>query len=239
MKKWTGLLIGTHVFAPLPLALLIFAYFTNKLTVNPVQAATQRLGDTALVMLILSLACTPVNTLFGLQEVIRLRRPLGLYAFFYATLHILAYVGWDYSFHFSEIGSQLSGKPYLIVGMAALAILVPLAITSSDYWKKRLGKGWKRLHRFVYLSAVLAVLHLALIIKGSLFRLAGDIAKPLTAGIVLAVLLFMRIPPVRRILSNVRFLRRSRRIAAIEQRNSNQFHTDKTQLDGVKKLKRK
>jgi sulfoxide reductase heme-binding subunit YedZ len=226
MKKWTGLHIGMHVFALLPLAILVWAYFTNNLTVNPIQAAEQRLGDTALVMLILSLACTPVNTLFGFPEAIRLRRPLGLYAFFYATLHILAYVGWDYSFHFREVGSQLIGKPYLIVGMTALAILVPLAITSHDYWKKRLGKGWKRLHRFVYLSATLAVLHLALIIKGSLFRLAGDIAKPLSAGIVLLVLLFMRIPPIRRLLSNVRFLRRSRRIIKREQKNINYTNSD-------------
>lgn len=233
MKKWSALHITVHILAWLPLLVLIWAYTTDHLTVNPVQAATQRLGDTALVMLLLSLACTPLNTLFGLPEVIRLRRPLGLYAFFYATLHILAYVGWDYAFHFKQISLQLSGKPYLIAGMSALAILVPLAFTSRENWKKRLGKGWKRLHRFVYLAAALAVLHLALIVKGTLLRLTGDILKPLAAAIVLSVLLVMRIPPIRHLLSNTRFLRRSRRLAARQKVNSNQPPPDTNPPSGV------
>ncbi len=216
MKKWSALQIGVHIFAWLPLLVLIWAYLTNNLTVNPVQAGTQRLGDTALVMLLLSLACTPLNTLFGLKELLRLRRPLGLYAFFYAGLHVLAYVGWDYGFHFSQVAIMLTGKPYLLFGMAALTILVPLAFTSHIYWKKYLGKAWKTLHRFIYLAAVLAVLHLSLIVKGDVFQLRGDIWKPFSAGLTLALFLLARIPPVRKVLSNVRFISRSRQLAARE-----------------------
>ncbi len=217
MKSWTRLQIFTHILCWLPLAALVVAYLTNKLTVNPIQAATQRSGDIALVILIVSLAMTPLHTIFNLPRLLPLRRPLGLYAFFYATLHMLTYTGWDYSFDFGQVFASIAEKPYLIIGLLALALLTPLALTSHRWWQKKMGKAWKQLHRLVYLAAGMAVLHLAWVVKGDVFRLQGDIWKPLAAGILLAMLLIARIPPVRKALSG---LRRNRRVIKINPRRT-------------------
>ncbi len=215
MKSWLRLQIITHLLCWMPLAGLVTAYLTGNLTVNPIQAATQRSGDIALVILILSLAMTPLHTLFNLPRLLPLRRPLGLYAFFYATLHMLTYTGWDYSFDFPQIYASIAEKRYLIMGMLALALLTPLALTSHRWWQKKLGKAWKLLHRLVYLAAGMAVLHLAWVVKGDVFRLQGDIWKPLAAGISLALLLVARVPPVRKALSG---LSRKRRVIKIDPR---------------------
>lgn len=222
MKPWSRLQMLTHVLCWLPLAALVAAYLTGNLTVNPIQAATQRSGDIALVILILSLAMTPLHTIFNLPKLLSLRRPLGLYAFFYATLHMLTYTGWDYSFDFPQIYASIAEKPYLIFGLLALALLTPLAITSHRWWQKKLNKAWKRLHRLVYLTAGLAVLHLAWVVKGDVFRLQGDIWKPLAAGIALALLLMARIPPVRAALAGIRRKRRVIRISTQSSANPTQ-----------------
>lgn len=158
----------------------------------------QRSGDIALVMLLLSLACTPLNTLFHIPWILSLRRPLGVGAFCYAALHLLIYTGWDYRFDFVQVAATVSEKPYLLVGTAALLLLTPLAITSHPWWKKKLAKNWKRLHRLVYFAAGLVVLHLAWAVKGNVFELRGDIWKPLAAGVVLILFLIARWRPVRR-----------------------------------------
>ncbi len=205
MKHWTPLQKAVHALAWLPLTALVVAYVTGNLTVNPVQAAQQRSGDIAIILLLLSLACTPLNTLFGLPGLLKLRRPLGLYAFFYAGLHLLIYAGWDYSFDFSQAAATVVEKRYLLVGMAALFLLSLLALTSHNFWKKKMRQRWKKLHRLVYLAAGLVVLHVAWVIKGDVARLSGDIWKPLAAGFTLALLLLARIAPVRKFLSTLRF----------------------------------
>ena len=210
MKKWSWLHIVTHILALIPLLLLVIAYFTDNLTINPIQTATQRSGDIAIVMLFVSLACTPTHTIFNIPVLLKLRRPLGLYAFFYASLHMLTYTGWDYGFNFNLIASEFSEKRYLIVGVTALSLLTLLALTSHNWWKKKLGKTWKKLHRLVYLAAGLVVLHVAWAVKGDLFTLQGDIWKPLASGIVLFLLLAARIPPLRKSLSKFRHLRFAR-----------------------------
>ncbi len=212
MKHWSKLHIATHILAILPLIVLVIAYYNGYLGINPIQMAQQRTGDIAIVILLLSLACTPLNTIFKIPELLKLRRPLGLYAFFYATLHLLAYTGWDYSFDFPQIYASIADKPYMIAGISAILLMVPLTITSHVWWQKKLRKGWKKLHTLVYFAAGAAVLHLAWVVKGNLLALRGNIWKPLLAVIALTIFMVMRIPAVRKTLSGVgqRFVRRFR-----------------------------
>jgi sulfoxide reductase heme-binding subunit YedZ len=132
------------------------------------------------------------------------RRALGLYAFMYATLHLSILVGLDYSFDLSSLWGDLAGKPYILVGAATLLILIPLAITSTKGWMKRMGKNWMRLHRLVYAACLLAVVHYAWAKKGDLFSLRGDIALPLLYGGIVLLLLFLRIPVIRRAITKLR-----------------------------------
>ena len=195
MEKLKGrwLQILAHVGALIPLALLIWGYTQNQLTANPIREITLRTGRVALVLLLLSLACTPVYMLFRFKPALKLRRPLGLYAFLYAGLHLLTFVGLDYGFDFSLIVPEVRQKRFVQVGMLAFLLLLPLAITSTRGWIKRLGKNWKRLHRLVYLAAVAVVIHFVWVAK-------GDIRRPLRYGAVLALLLLIRVPPIRRML---------------------------------------
>jgi sulfoxide reductase heme-binding subunit YedZ len=183
---------------------LVTDYLLGNLTINPIQAATQRTGKYALIFLILSLACTPLNTLFGMRQVLAQRRWLGLYAFMFAAIHLTIFIGWDYGFDFSLLSIEFLQKRYVIVGSAAFLILFPLAITSFRWWLKRLGKKWKWLHRLVYLAGGLVIIHYAWAKKGDLFRLQGDIWQPLLFGLLLIFLLVLRIPPVRKFASSLR-----------------------------------
>ncbi len=201
MKHWSRIQWLTHILCWLPLVSLVLAYLTGNLTINPIQAATQRSGDFAIILLLISLSMTPLHVLFNLPQLLKLRRPLGLYAFFYATLHMLTYTGWDYQFDFPQIYASIAEKPYMIIGLLALSLLTPLAVTSHRWWQKRLGKTWKRLHQLVYLAAVLAVVHLAMAVKGDFLRLQGDIWKPLAAMSVLVLLMIVRLPPLRKALT--------------------------------------
>ena len=182
--------ILTHVGALLPLGILAWDYAQNQLTANPIREITIRTGRSAIVLLLLSLACTPIYSLSGFQPVRRLRRPLGLYAFLYAGLHGLTFVGLDYGFDLVLIGQELLQKRFVQVGVLAFLILVPLAITSTRGWVARLGKNWKRLHRLVYLAALLAGVHFMWAVK-------ANVRVPLLYGAVLAVLLVARIPAVQ------------------------------------------
>jgi methionine sulfoxide reductase heme-binding subunit len=190
--------IGVHLLAVLPGLWLAFEYFTGRLGVNPIQALTLRTGKLALVMLMLSLVCTPVNTLFGFRPAVKARRPLGLYAFFYALTHLMIFSGLDFGFDWGLLSQEVTEKPYIWVGLSAFTILSILAVTSFRWWMKRLGKNWKRLHRLVYIAGVLVVVHYAWVVKGDILTLQGDILQPLAFGGVLALMLLVRLPAVRR-----------------------------------------
>ena len=197
-SRYTPLQIAMHVYAWSALVILIFQFFTDNLTANPIQALEQRTGRHAITLLVLSLACTPLNTLFKWTELLKRRRALGLYAFMYAAIHVLIYVDLDYGLAWSFILQDVIEKPRLIVGALAFIIMIPLAWTSFDIWKKRLGKKWKRLHQTVYVLAPIVVLHYAWSKKGDLFALQGEIVRPLIYGLVIIFFLVLRIPQVRR-----------------------------------------
>ncbi len=199
--KTSGLLILFHIAALLPLALLIWDFTQGGLTVNPIQEIQLRTGKYALILLVLSLACTPVSIVFGFRQVLTLRRPLGLYAFLYASLHFLNFVGLDYRFNFEFIQEGVYDKPYALVGFAAFISLLLLAVTSTRGWMKRLGKNWERLHWLVYLAAVLAVTHFTLQIR-------ADFSAPLLYWVGLILLAVLRLPTVRKTVSEFRIKRK-------------------------------
>ncbi len=217
MKKlhFTPLQIITHIAVWLPLGWFLSQYASD---INPIQAFTQRTGKTALILLVLSLACTPVITLFGWRQVGKIRRALGLYALMYAGIHFFTFIGLDYGFDWSLLKGAIFEKTYIVVGLSALLILSALGVTSFRYWQKHLGKNWKRLHKLVYLASGLVILHYGWAKKGDLFRLQGDIIGPVLFGILVIFLLVMRIPAVRRWASGLRgrFKRQARSLTSTQ-----------------------
>jgi sulfoxide reductase heme-binding subunit YedZ len=191
---WLQILV--HVAALLPLAWTVWQYTQGLFLVDPVREITTRTGRTALVLLVLSLACTPLNTLFGFKQALRVRRPLGLYAFLYASLHFATFVWLDYGFDLELLWQAIFDQRYVLAGFAAGLLMLVLTVTSTRSWQKRMGKNWKRLHRLAYLAGILAVIHVA--------WLAKDLREPLRYAFVLATLLVLRLPPVRRTVSNTR-----------------------------------
>ncbi len=198
MKRLTLIQTVMHIGAWVPLIVLIIDALNDNLTFNPIQAATQRTGDTAIILLGLSLACSPLSTYFQWKDAVKLRRPLGLYAFLYAAIHFTLFVAVDFGFDFNLIGREFVEKRYLWVGLPAFVILLALAATSFKWFMKRMGKRWKKLHRLIYPGALLVVLHLAFVIKGDLFALSGDVWKPLVAVLMIGLLLIVRVPPLKR-----------------------------------------
>lgn len=190
--------IVMHLAAWFPLVQLAVEYLTGKLSINPIQDATQRLGLAAMLLFAAALAVTPLITLTGISSLQKLSRPLGLYAFLYTALHVLMYVGVDYGFALDLLWQDVQGKNYILSGTISFLILLVLAVTSFRWWMKHLKKNWKRLHRLVYAAGVLAVLHYGLSVKGDIFRLQGDVVKPALYGLLLLFLFGLRLPPLRR-----------------------------------------
>jgi sulfoxide reductase heme-binding subunit YedZ len=198
-KSWniTPLQIVVNIGAWIPLVWLVVQNSRDALGANPIQAATQLTGKTALVLLVQSLSCTPLNTLFNFKQALKVRRALGLYAFLYAAIHFTLFIGVDYGFNLEFLWADIRSKAYVWVGFTAGLILLALAITSFDWWKKQLKKNWKRLHRLVYLASLLVIVHYAWAKKGNVFQLQGDIVQPLLFGLFVLVLLLVRIPVVK------------------------------------------
>jgi sulfoxide reductase heme-binding subunit YedZ len=195
--KVSGLQVLVHIAALLPLILLAWDFTQGGLTANPIREVQLRTGKYALVLLVLALSLTPVNIVFGIKSVLPIRRTLGLYSLMYASLHFLNFIGLDYRFDFGLIRDDISGKRFVLVGFVAFLCLLPLAVTSTRGWIRRLGRNWERLHRLIYVAAVLAVTHF-------LWQVKADVREPLIYGAVVALLLIVRIPPVRKALSELR-----------------------------------
>jgi len=202
-SRYTPLQIAVHIYAWSALVHILFDFITGNISPNPIQELEQRTGRHAITLLVLSLACTPLNTLFRWSELLKRRRALGLYAFMYASIHVLIFINLDYGLAWSFIIQTVFEKPYIVVGLLGFLMLIPLACTSFDIWKKRLGKNWKRLHQLIYLIAPLLVLHYAWGKKGDFFALQGEIIRPLIYGLVVVLLLIMRVPAVRRALASL------------------------------------
>lgn len=146
--------------ALLPLARLVALGFMDRLGANPVEFVIRSLGTWTLVLLIATLCVSPLRWLTGWAWLVRLRRMLGLFAFFYASLHLLAFVGLDRWFDWAAVWTEVLKRPYITAGMAAFALMVPLAMTSTNGMVRRLGgRNWQRLHRLVYAVALAAILH--------------------------------------------------------------------------------
>ena len=204
MKKfpYTPLQIAMHIYAWSGLILLFFDAVTGHLSANPIQDLERRTGRHAITLLVLLLLCTPINTLFKWSEPLKRRRALGLYSFMYAAIHVIIFAYLDYGLAWSRLLQEVIQKPRLIVGSIAFFLLIPLAITSFDIWKKRLGKNWKRLHQVVYLIAPLVVLHYLWSKKGDILSLQGEILKPMIYGLIIGIFLIMRIPSIRKAITS-------------------------------------
>jgi sulfoxide reductase heme-binding subunit YedZ len=202
--RYTPLQIVMHLGALFPLARLLFDLAAGGLSPNPIQDFEQRTGRAAVTLLLLSLACTPLNTLFGWRELLLRRRALGLYAFLYAAIHVLVFIDLDYGLDWKLILEAVVQKRFILAGAIAFLLLLPLAVTSFDYWVKRLRRNWKRLHQVVYIVGPLVILHFAWARKGDIFRLQGDVLQPFIYGLILVLLLVLRIPPVRKAIASFR-----------------------------------
>jgi len=191
-KNWLNLIV--LIGGVIPLLILGWSALQGNLGFNPVQTVMQRTGNLGMIFLILSLSCTPINKIFKLPAVGRLRKPLGLFAALYAFLHFAAFAIWDYQLNLGLIWNEIRTKPFIIFGAIALVILLILAATSFKSLQRKMGKTWVWLHRLVYVAGVLVVVHYLLSIKGDLFNLQGDFALPIIALVIVSLLLMVRIP---------------------------------------------
>jgi sulfoxide reductase heme-binding subunit YedZ len=183
--------LAVHAAGLLPFALLVADARLGRLSADPLQEITFRTGKFALIFLVASLSVTPLGTVFGWRWLAPHRRTLGLYAFFYATLHFLTFSWLDYNLDLGLLAAEISEKPYVFVGLAAFSILLALALTSTKGSQKRLGRRWKQLHAWVYVAALLVVVHYTWLVK-------ADRRQPLLWGALIVLLLALRRPAVRR-----------------------------------------
>lgn len=179
---------GVFILSLVPAGGLLFAALAGELGVNPIETIIRTTGDWALRFLLLTLALSPLRRLTGWSGIMSLRRMLGLYAFFYACLHLLGYAVLDQYMDWSAIAADILERPFITVGMLCFLLLVPLAATSTRKMQRRMGgRRWQSLHRLVYVAAVLAVVHFYLMVK-------ADIREPTIYAVVLALLLLLRLP---------------------------------------------
>lgn len=188
-RRWATTTLVT-LAGLVPLALLLRDWGTGALT-DPVEEITHRTGWWTLFLLTATLAVTPVRRWTGWNQLAPQRRTLGLLAFTYATLHLATYLVLDQFFGWSYIIEDIAERPYITVGFTAWLLLVPLAVTSTKGWIRRLGKRWVTLHNLIYVIALLGVLHFIWLVK-------ADIREPAIFGLTIAVLLAARLVPKRR-----------------------------------------
>jgi sulfoxide reductase heme-binding subunit YedZ len=184
-SKWTK--AAVFVLCLVPLADLVYRGFNARLSANPVEFVQHFTGDWTLRFLLITLSITPLRKLLNLPELIRFRRMLGLFAFFYVCLHFLTYIGPDQSFSLTGMWKDVEKRRYITVGFLGFLLLIPLAITSTKDWIRRLGgRRWQMLHRSIYVAAVCGVIHYYWLVK-------SDVREPVTYAAILAVLLLWRV----------------------------------------------
>jgi sulfoxide reductase heme-binding subunit YedZ len=185
------------IAAAAPGAWLAFEFWQDRLSANPIEDIMHRLGWWGLVFLVASLAVTPHRRLTGWNRIIRWRRFLGLWAFAYLTSHFLTYLVLDQFFAWEFILEDIIERPFILSGFTAWLLLIPLAATSTKGWIRRLGKRWTRLHRLVYVSAVLGLLHFY-------WKVKADTREPLVFATIVLVLFILRVPIVRKFVEEKR-----------------------------------
>lgn len=182
------------VSALLPLLINVWLAAQDRLGANPIESLTRSSGDWTLYFLTLTLAITPLRRLSGQHWLQALRRMLGLFAFFYACLHFTTFIWFDHFFDLAEVGRDVWKRPFITIGFAALLLLIPLAVTSTDAMQRRLGRRWSQLHRLVYGVALLALLHFWWMRAGK-----QNFAEPILMGVIIMMLLAARVAgPIQR-----------------------------------------
>jgi sulfoxide reductase heme-binding subunit YedZ len=185
ISKWTK--AAVFLLCLIPFVDLLWRFISGNLGINPVETLQHGTGDWTLRFLVFTLCITPFRKLLKLPDLIRFRRMLGLFAFFYVGLHFLTYLGPDQSFNLAGMWKDVAKRPYITVGFTAFVLLIPLAITSTTAWIRRLGgKRWQMLHRLIYFAAVCGVIHYYWLVK-------SDVRKPLFYGTLVAILLLWRL----------------------------------------------
>lgn len=189
MKVWVK--PSVFVLCLLPLAWLVFALLTDRLGANPIEVLTRDTGEWALRLLLITLCMTPLRRFTGWAWPLRIRRMLGLFAFFYACVHLSTYIWLDQFFDWGEIVRDIIKRPFITVGMLAFTLLIPLAATSNRFMIRRLGRNWSRLHQLVYVIPALALLHFWWLVK-------ADVREPLVYAALFLLLMLLRWPPLLR-----------------------------------------
>ena len=185
VSKWTKVVV--FLICLIPFASLLWRFIKGNLGINPVETLQHGTGDWTIRFIVFTLCITPFRKLFQLPDLIRFRRMLGLFAFFYVCLHFLTYLGPDQSFDVSGMWKDVAKRPFITVGFAAFVSLIPLAITSTAGWIRRIGgKRWQMLHRLIYFAAVCGVVHYYWLVK-------SDVRKPLFYGALVGILLLWRV----------------------------------------------
>jgi sulfoxide reductase heme-binding subunit YedZ len=185
LSKWAKVLV--FAMSLVPLTMLGVRTLQGRLTANPVEFIQHFTGDWTLRFLIVTLAITPLRKMLNLPELVRFRRMLGLFAFFYVCLHFLTYIGPDQSFDLAGMWKDVEKRRYITVGFLGFLLLIPLAITSTKGWIRRLGgRRWQTLHRAIYLAAICGVIHYYWLVK-------SDVRKPVLYGVLVAALLLWRL----------------------------------------------
>lgn len=185
--KFNKLLISVN--ALIPLGFLLYDWSQGQLGANPIEFFLRATGVLTLIFLLLTLAITPLRRAFGWNGLIKYRRMIGLYAFFYAFIHLTTYSLFDKRLDLSAIVADVVQRPFIAIGMTAFLLLIPLAVTSTNGWVKRIGgKRWALLHKLTYVAAILGIIHFWMIVK-------SDIFYPAIFGFVLIVLLMSRLVP--------------------------------------------
>ena len=196
-RRFHPLQLITYIGVWVPLTILLWDLTHDNLGADIIREATLRTGKTALVLLVLSLACTPMSAILNYKPLLKLRRPLGLASFMYASIHFAIFIGVDYFFDLTLIKGALLEKRFAIVGLTTGLILLVLAITSTQGWKRRLKKRWAQIHKLAYMAGFLATVHFVWLVK------PGVVEPWIWMGVVL-ILLLARVPLVKRFTLAVR-----------------------------------
>jgi len=180
--------VGVFLACLIPLALVVADLLGGRLGADPIRASELRTGQAGLILLVVTLAVTPLRRATGWNWLGGYRRMLGLFAFFYVSLHFLVWLGVDQFFALKYIGQDIAKRPYITVGFASFLLMIPLALTSSRRWVRRLGRRWTQLHALVYVAALGGIIHFVWEVK-------ADLGEPTTYALIVVVLLLLRFVP--------------------------------------------